>query len=256
MVASVHAEAVTNNYQSVTQEDTIQDLNCIPKSLLLVEYLTPTQWQLISRRLEKEVVFRMVFQLLKLPVVIVSLPNNAGNPFGSDGAWNPKWAASWQNQQNDVRPAKTQISMGICPVWSESSLCAQWVAKDTSFLHADSEDSDQTGRMPRLIWVFAVAHHFVGFVMMRLILLVLPWGSSNAFVLNAVSKYRKNPKISDTQKICCNHPTFLTRWLCNWVMHPKDADRIRSSLNWVYTVCLDLSVQKLRIIAVISLNWW
>ena len=29
--------------------------------------------------------------------------------------------------------------------------CTQWVAKDPSFLHADSEDSDQTGRMPRLI---------------------------------------------------------------------------------------------------------
>ena len=40
-----------------------------------------------------------------------------------------------------VRPAKTQISLGICPVWSESSLCAHWVAKDMSFLHADSEDS-------------------------------------------------------------------------------------------------------------------
>ena len=34
-------------------------------------------------------------------------------------------------------------------------LCAQWVAKDPNFIHADSEDSDQTGRMPRLIWVFA-----------------------------------------------------------------------------------------------------
>ena len=54
-----------------------------------------------------------------------------------------------------VRPAKTQISLGIRPVWSESSLCAQWEAKDPRFLHADSEDSDQTGRMPRLIWVFA-----------------------------------------------------------------------------------------------------
>ena len=29
------------------------------------------------------------------------------------------------------------------------------VAKDPRFLHADSEDSDQTGRMPRLIRVFA-----------------------------------------------------------------------------------------------------
>ena len=54
-----------------------------------------------------------------------------------------------------MRPAKTQISLGIHPVWSESSLCAQWVAKDPSFLHSDSKVSEQTGRMPRLIWVFA-----------------------------------------------------------------------------------------------------
>ena len=54
-----------------------------------------------------------------------------------------------------VPSAKPQISLGIRPVWSESSQCAQWVGKDPSFLHADSEDSDQTGRMPRLIWVFA-----------------------------------------------------------------------------------------------------
>ena len=47
-----------------------------------------------------------------------------------------------------VRPAKTQISLGIRPVWLESSLCAQRVAKGPSFLHADSEDSDQTGRSP------------------------------------------------------------------------------------------------------------
>ena len=68
-----------------------------------------------------------------------------------------------------VRPVKTRISLGIRPVWSESSLCTQWVAKDHSFLHADSKDSDQTGRMPRLIWVFAgCTCHFVGFVIRRL----------------------------------------------------------------------------------------
>ena len=38
-----------------------------------------------------------------------------------------------------VRPGKTQISLGIRPVWSESSLCAQWVAKDPRFLHADAQ---------------------------------------------------------------------------------------------------------------------
>ena len=44
-----------------------------------------------------------------------------------------------------------------------------------NFLHADSEDSDQTGRMPRLIRVFA-GHtwQFVGFVMKRLIFSCLP----------------------------------------------------------------------------------
>ena len=46
-----------------------------------------------------------------------------------------------------ARLAKIQIRLG----GSESSLCAHWVAKDLSFLHADSKDSDQTARMPRLI---------------------------------------------------------------------------------------------------------
>ena len=70
-----------------------------------------------------------------------------------------------------VRPAKTQISLGICPVWPEPSQSTQWIAKGLSFLHADSEDTDQTGRMPRLIWVFAGRTcHFVGFVTRRLIL--------------------------------------------------------------------------------------
>ena len=79
-----------------------------------------------------------------------------------------------------LRLAKTQISLGIRPVWSESSLCAQWVAKDPSFLHADKEDSDQTGRMPRLIWVFAVR---------TVISLVLSCRVSNS---NALMQYNSN----------------------------------------------------------------
>ena len=39
----------------------------------------------------------------------------------------------------------------------------------SKIFHADNEDSDQTGRMHRLIWVFAGrTDHFVGFVMRRL----------------------------------------------------------------------------------------
>ena len=54
-----------------------------------------------------------------------------------------------------VRPAKTQISLGIRPVWSKSSLSA-WRKLGFLATHwAHSKDSDQTGRMPRLIWVFA-----------------------------------------------------------------------------------------------------
>ena len=67
-----------------------------------------------------------------------------------------------------VCPAKTQISLGICPVWSEFLLWAQWVAKDPSFLHADSDDwSDWVDAQADLSlrWVHS---HCVGFVMLRL----------------------------------------------------------------------------------------
>ena len=49
-----------------------------------------------------------------------------------------------------VRPAKTQRSAWASAQPDQSLLCAQWVAKYPSFLHADSEDSDQTGWMPTL----------------------------------------------------------------------------------------------------------
>ena len=80
-----------------------------------------------------------------------------------------------------VRSAKTQISTGIHPVWSESSQCTKWVTEDPMFFHADSEDSDQTGWMPRLIWVFAWRQrHFVSYVMLRLICSSpeISWGAS------------------------------------------------------------------------------
>ena len=77
------------------------------------------------------------------------------------------WATTWQNQPNECAPSKSQISLGIRPVWSESllsawrkfrSLATHWTHSEDSDqpgLTAHSEDSDQTGRKPRLIWVFA-----------------------------------------------------------------------------------------------------
>ena len=50
--------------------------------------------------------------------------------------------------------------------------------RDPSFLHVDSEDSDQIGQMPRLIWVFAGR---------TLILLVLSWGGSNLVTTDLIA---------------------------------------------------------------------
>ena len=68
-----------------------------------------------------------------------------------------------------VHPVKTQIGLGIQPVWSETSLSV-WRKLGSLATHwPHSEDSDQTVRMPRLIRVFAGRTcHFVGFVMRRL----------------------------------------------------------------------------------------
>ena len=53
-----------------------------------------------------------------------------------------------------VRPATTQINLGIRLVWSESSLYA-WRKLGSLTIHwAHSKDSDQHMRMPRLILVF------------------------------------------------------------------------------------------------------
>ena len=71
-----------------------------------------------------------------------------------------------------VHPAKTDH------VWSESSLCTQWIAMDLSFLHADSEDSDQTGRMPRLRDWCGCPGWSESSLGAHAILLVLSWGGS------------------------------------------------------------------------------
>ena len=38
----------------------------------------------------------------------------------------------------------------------QSSLCTQWVAKGPRFLHVDSEDSDQTGRLLDIMYMYNV----------------------------------------------------------------------------------------------------
>ena len=80
-----------------------------------------------------------------------------------------KWAAAWQNQQNDLCAQQKLRSAWPSAQSDQSLLCAQWVAKDQSFLQADSKDSDQTGWMSTLISVFAGRKgHCVGFVLLWL----------------------------------------------------------------------------------------
>ena len=66
------------------------------------------------------------------------------------------WAAAWQNQHNDLCAQWRLISLDLHPVESQSWLCVQWVAKDPNFVHADSEDSDQSGRTDHFVVFFFV----------------------------------------------------------------------------------------------------
>ena len=138
----------------------------------------------------------------------------------------------------NVRPAKTQISLGFRPFWSESLLSA-WRKLGSLATHwAHSEDSNQTGQMPTLIWVFAGR---------TVILLVLSWsGSYMDNLLAAVWEQKEGIGID-----------FYHKRLKFW-----DRANSRSNLIRVYTVChsvniiythvcmLKLHSQNLRIIKV------
>ena len=68
-----------------------------------------------------------------------------------------------------VCPAKTQISLSISPIWSESLLCAWRILGFLAILRMHSKGSDQTVWMLWLTGVFAGhTHHLVGIAMLQL----------------------------------------------------------------------------------------
>ena len=50
-------------------------------------------------------------------------------------------------------------------------------------------------------------------------------------LLTSLSSYRKNPKILDTPKYCCNYPEVWTMWFYPKVMHPKEEDGMANSVD-------------------------
>ena len=116
------------------------------------------------------------------------------------GSGSPEWP---------VCPAKTQISLGICPVWSESSL-SEWrnIGPLTTYW-AQSENW-----MLRLIWVFAGRTcHFVCFVVRQF-------------------KYCKILKNWDIPKNCCNYCKFeqCSFTMIEYFIEKPSADRLVNSV--------------------------
>ena len=100
-----------------------------------------------------------------------------------DGFSIHQWVQKMQTEWQSVDPDQTTVwsrfavfihtYLSLCLGWSDSSLSA-WRKLGSLATHwAHSEDSDQTGQMPRLTRVFVGCCHFVGFIMRRLVYVYL-----------------------------------------------------------------------------------
>ena len=154
------------------------------------------------------------------------------------------WAAHDKTNKMSVRPVKTQISLSISPVWSESSL-STWRKLGSLAIHwVRSKDSDQTGQMPRLIWDFAGRSHFVGFDMRRLTFLHNFWLIKNRHkTLNLFSGLNIN-------SLCTIYKYFCTKIQCSKCDPPKTVSFSALGLNKylpsIYQHILDL-IQTLKV---------
>ena len=121
--------------------------------------------------------------------------------------------ADWM--ANSVDPDQT-APLGA--VWSGSALFAQaylsenWGSLQYSMVRLHSHCSN-----------FSL---FFRVSLMFQILTVFTWNSHLSIT------WLKSPKyISDTPRICCNHPKIWTRWLYQRVIHPKYADGMANSVD-------------------------
>ena len=141
------------------------------------------------------------------------------------------WAATRKNQQSDCAPSEDSDHPGHPP--SLRSLATYW---------ANSQDSDQTGRMPRLIGVFA-----------RRTLILLSLACHGSFVIKHSVKLLK---IRTPETFAVNNKIWK-RWRYHRLMGPTDVDGMAHSVYPDQTASLGavwsgstLFAQELRIITV------
>ena len=116
--------------------------------------------------------------ILDVPVCTIVMVHHHGNHLSRNTTKPTKW---------HVHPAKTQISLGIRPVWSESSLCTQ------SFFMRTAKTLIKLGRCPG--WSESLLSRHA-------VLLVLSWGGSfdlSPLQILACQKavYSKTARLSD-----------------------------------------------------------
>ena len=138
-------------------------------------------------------------------------------------------------------------------VWASAqsdqySLCAQRVAEDLSFLHADSEDPDQTGRIPRLIWVFAGR---------TVTLLVLSWRSLSAefYPMIDVNVWKQMSRdMTKPTKWLCAQRRLRSAWAPSLMKSSLSAWRKLGSLAtyWAYSEGSDQTGRMPRLILVFA----
>ena len=181
-----------------------------------------------------------------------------------------------------VHPAKTQIRLGIRPGWSESSLFAQLVVKDPSFLHVDSEDWSDWADAQAVLSLHWAHSHIVSFVMSQLI-----WCSSiplkfvliTAKSLISLLALTTKPTTEVLRNISTSHKTWAATWqnqqneyapsedsdqpheeslsawrklgslATHWV-HNEDSDaQADLSLHWAHTHCVGFDMSWLTSIS-------
>ena len=119
-----------------------------------------------------------------------------------------------------VRPVKTQINLGIRPVWSESWLSTWGKLRSLTIIRAHSEASDQTGGCSG--W----SQSSLG---AKVILLVLSWGGSFYFVslastilISVISRHFTSLNSPTKQWfLCINTRVCLSPFImsyCRWVV--------------------------------------